>query len=199
MSLLATPAQLALFLDADVDEERANQLLAVASGEVRACTGQWLSWVENDVVRLDGEGSDVLLLPEVPVAAVVSVIEGHGDGTVLDGPDDASPVWEWNTDGILRRLDGAHFARRFRWYRVVYDHGWDPIPDEIVGVVLRAAGRALENPEGIRQETLGRYSYTLAGEQAGVGLYGPERDTLALYSLNERRGHAGTAAAGSGS
>lgn len=194
--LLATVAELRTFLDdPTLDEERAEFFLQIASGEARGYTGQLFDLVEDDEVILNGRGTRILLLPELPVLAVTEVLEGYGtvDEAVIAGPLGASPVYEWDEDGVLERIDGGVFRRRRRWYRVTYDHGYEVIPDDVKGVVLRAAGRAFYSPEGVRQETLGRYSYTLAGEQAGIGLYAPDRLELDPYRF-ETRGRAGTAA-----
>jgi hypothetical protein len=194
--LLATVAELRIFLDdPTLDEDRAELFLRIASGEVRGYTGQLFDLVENDEVILNGRGTRILLLPELPVLAVTEVLEAYAttDEATIAGPLDASPIYEWDEDGVLERIDGGVFRRRRRWYQITYDHGYATVPDEVKSVVLRAAGRAFENPEGIRQETLGRYSYTLAGEQAGIGLYAPDRRDLEPYR-HETRGRAGTAA-----
>lgn len=199
--LLATRDELALLLEletSEVPQARAELLLKLASAEVRAYTGNLFDFVENDEVLVNGSGSRVLLLPEAPVRAVTEVLEAAGrtTETVLAGPLAASPVWEWDEDGVLERIDGGVFARRRRFYSVTYDHGFDVVPDEVKGIVLQVAARAFLNPEGLKQETLGRYSYTLAGEAAGVGLYGPERGTLDSYFVS-RKMREGTASAGS--
>lgn len=196
--LLATKAELDLHLDDTLDAEAAAHFLRIASGEVRAYTGNLFDFVEDDVVILNGTGSSVLLLPEAPVSAVTEVLEAAGRTTeaALAGPLETSPVWEWDDDGVLERIDGGVFARRRRWYQVTYDHGFAAVPDEVKAVVLAAAARAIRNPEGLRQETLGRYSYTVAGESAGVGLYGPEREVLDPYFVS-RKMREGTPSAGS--
>lgn len=194
--LLATVAELRTFLDdPTLDEERSELFLRIASGEVRGYTGQLFDYVEDDEVILNGRGTKILLLPELPIVAVTEVLEGYAtaDQATVNGPLTTSPVYEWDEDGVLERIDGGVFRRRRRWYRITYDHGYPVVPDDLKGVVLRVAGRAFDSPEGVRQETLGRYSYTLAGEQAGIGLYEPDRMALDPYRF-ETRGRAGTAA-----
>jgi len=199
--LLATPAELRIFLDdPGLDEERATLFLRLASGEARGYTGNLFDWTEGDTVRLNGTGTPVLLLPEAPVDAVVELLEAPGTAheVELPGPTGASPVWEWDDDGVLERVDGGVFARRRRWYSVTYDHGFPVVPDEVKSVVIRVAARGYETPDGIRQEALGRYSYSLAGEQAGIGLYAPDRRDLDPYFVSSKM-RAGTAPSGSGS
>jgi hypothetical protein len=199
--LLATAEDLALFLDEDLDPARAELFLRLAGGEVRAATGNGFDFVEDEEIILDGKGTPVLLLPRIPVVDVSEVVElAYAGGTELelDPTSASSPGFEWSEDGILRRLDGGHFRRRFRAYRVTYSHGFEAVPDAVVGVVIRCAARAFENPDGIRQETLGRYSYTLAGEQAGIGLYAPDLRDLAPYMIGPgARPVSGTPAAAS--
>lgn len=204
MEPLASIEDLRGFLDDPLlDEELGLRMLRIASGEVRAYAGQDFTAVTDDDIVLDGTGTRVILLPELPVLDVSVVEEGAGgQRTPLDGPAAARPVWEWSVDGILRLVSPhGRWARRFRFYRVIYSHGYDPIPDEVIGVVLRIAARGVENPEGMRQESLGRYSYTTAGEQAGLGLYGPDRQTLDRggFVIGTPRGRSGSAGTGSGS
>jgi len=188
--LLATVPELAAFIQDDVDETDGELYLRLASGEVRGATGLLFDPVTDDTVRLSGKGSRILLLPEAPVSDVTAVVENAGSATpttlLLD-------VFDWDEHGVLERIDGGVFVRRRRFYSVTYDHGFAVVPDEVKAVVLRLAGRAITNPEGMRQESLGRYSYTLAGEQAGVGFYAPDLVDLEPYLLTKRM-RAGTAA-----
>lgn len=183
--LLASVAELELFLDDSLDRARAEFFLTIAGGEVRAATGNDFTLTRDDVVLLDGKGSTVLLLPQAPVLDVLELVEAPGRSieAILAGPETDRPAYEWNEDGILRRIDGKIFERRFRYYRATTDHGYLTTPDPVRGVVVRCAARAYENPEGTRQETLGRYSYTLAGEQAGIGLYGPDLRDLVPFGI----------------
>ena len=198
--LLATVAELRLFLeDPTLDEERSELFLRLASGEARGYTGNLFDSVEDDVVRLNGTGTSVLLLPEAPVADVSSIVQAVGlaDELELDLPGPtAAGVVEWDEDGVLERIDGGVFARRRRYYAVTYSHGFDVVPDEVKAVVLRVAARGFESPDGVRQEALGRYSYTVAGEAAGIGLYAPDRRDLDPYFVSSKM-RAGTAPSGS--
>lgn len=199
MELLASIPELELFLDeGPLDSARAGLLLTIASGEVRAATGNDFDLVEDDEILLSGRGSSVLLLPQAPVLEVVSLVEAPGSSSEreLAGPSSSSPAFEWSEDGILRRIDGGIFARRFRFYLATYDHGFADTPDEVKGVVLDLAGDSYLNPDGIRQETLGRYSYTVAGREAGVGLLRAHEDALAPYVVG-RRMRSGTPTPGS--
>lgn len=179
--LLATVPELETFLGEDLDAARAELFLRIASGEVRAATGNGFDFVEDEEIILDGRGSPVLLLPRIPVVEVTEVLElAYAGGTelALEPSSSASPGYEWSEDGILRRVDGGLFRRRFRAYQVTYSHGFTTVPDAVLGVVLSAAAHGYDSPEGLRSETLGRYSYTNAGSEAGVGLAGADLRTL---------------------
>jgi hypothetical protein len=204
--LLATAADLRLKLKdpAGFDVDEAELLLRIASGEVRAATGQLFDLVEDDVIILNGSGTRTLLLPRTPVLEVTELLEAYNtaDEVALEyspaSPHDVG--FEWSASGILRRLPaGTLFSSRYRWYRAVVSHGWDVVPDEVGGIVLGLVARVWGNPEGMRTESMGRYSYTLAGADAGIGLFQAELDALAPYMLDERGGQAGTPVAGSGS
>jgi len=187
--LLASPDELAVLLeDEPIGADQAALFLKIASGEVRAYTGNLFDLVEDDVVILNGTGTRVLLLPEAPVSDVGEVLEavGRTNALALGGPLTTSPSWEWDDDGVIERIDGGVFTRRRRFYQVTYSHGFEVVPDEVKGIVLSLASRSLLNPEGVRQETLGRYSYTLAGAAAGVGLHETELRTLDAYFVSTK-------------
>lgn len=153
MHNLASAVELRLFLELDETElpdDRAELILSVVSGLVRDEAHQLFDQVETDEVVLDGTGTDVILLPQLPVADVASVEE---NGTALvDGTD-----YDWSTNGVLRRLNGS-WVRRARYYTVVYSHGYANPPDGLKGIVLRVAARVVDNPEGLVQEAIGGYS-----------------------------------------
>lgn len=187
--LLASAGQLRTYLDlaeADLETERAELLLRIASGEVRAFTGRLFDEVVDEVRLLDGTGASTLMLPDAPVSDVAEVLEAAGtdNETELDGPGTSSPAWEWTSAGYLRRIDGGFFVRRLRWYQVTYDHGYATIPDDVLGVVLAVAGRAVGNPDGTKQEAIGRYSYTAAGDAAGIGLLEVDRTALVGWRID---------------
>lgn len=194
MGLLATVAELRIFLqDPDLDEEQARLFLTLASAEARAYTGNGFEWVEGDTIRLNGTGSPVILLPEAPVAAIIEIkaAAGTADAAVL-----ADDSFDWDQDGVVELRRGVFFRRR-RWYEVTYDHGFENIPDEVKGAVLGIAARGLENPDGVTQETLGAYSYTLAGGAAGVGLVAGDRIALDPYFISTKiREGSGTIGSG---
>lgn len=185
VELLAEPAELRRWLeldDTDVDalsEERATLLLEGASSSVLAfCKRSTFAEVEAEVV-LDGNGAFELLLPGAPVVALAAVTEDPA-GEALDLLDDV----EWSADGILRRLSGGRFARRFRWYGVTFTHGYPAIPEAVRNVVLRVAARAVGNPEGLATEGVGGYNAGFAFDDTRLPtLSAPDRRELGPFAL----------------
>lgn len=171
---------------ATFDPSTADLYLRLASNEVRAACGRTFDEVTDDVLLVDGTGTGTLLLPEPPITAVAEIVEAPG--TDYEAVLSATTAFEWSATGVLRRLDGRTFVRRFRWYRVTYSHGFADVPDEVAGVVLRVAARSMTNPRGLKQEAIGRYSFTVAGESAGVGLLPADLVALGDLVLPGRRG-----------
>ena len=199
MEALASVEDLETFLEHEVEDRAGARLkLELASGEVRAFCGQEFTPRTDDELVLDGSGTAVLLLPELPVLDVSLLELGPGGAReeLTEGSD-----FEWSENGILRTLRGV-WPRRFRYVRAVYSHGWEPIPDAVLSVVLGVAARSLEDPGGgFRSETIGRYSYTKAGADAGVGLFAPDRLTLERggFVIGSAPRVRSSSAAGSGS
>jgi hypothetical protein len=117
------------------ESARAETLLEMASGIVRGWTGQHLEYVANDTVDVTADVDGDLWLPERPVVAVISVTV---DGTVL-----AASAYEWFPSGQL--------VRGWSWWSsspvtVVYSHGFQTIPSDIVYVVADMVRAAMFGP-----------------------------------------------------
>lgn len=200
---LATKAELAAYLEvseASLDAAKAELMLELASDLVRDELDQRIDLVDGDTVDLLGTGTRVVLLPELPVVEVDSVTV-IGEGTVaddlLDGPDADRPEYraELGHDGrvgILRRLAGCWPAGRT--IRVVYSHGYaldgsggsTEVPGSIRLAVVRAAARGYVNPEGVTQESIGRYAVTY--QTVGLVLTATDRAGLARFYKGNRGG-----------
>lgn len=200
---LITPAELAAALgvsEGSLDADRTAWLLALASDLVRDELDQRIDYVEDDVAVLFGSGTTVLLLPELPVVDVTAVrilAEGSSTNEDLELDFELSDVevrLELGADGrtgILRRLNGVWPRRRL--IQVTYSHGYplgaDPsvVPGSIRLAAARASARGYYTTDGIRQETIGRYSVTYAAE-AGVILTDVDKSGLARYYKGTRAG-----------
>lgn len=186
MVAFATPQDLATFLHTPVDTAAAQLALDLASGTIRAATGQKFDRVLGDSVTLDGGGTSSILLPQQPVTAVTSV-----------------SITDWgffNYSYQVPALSWRLFAGRIRWVgaggwssgvggwsrlvTVVYDHGYTVVPDDVRQVCLTLAADTFTNPENLDQERVDDYQYRRTGRQQA----GRQLDDLAAlvrrYRLN---------------
>lgn len=164
----ATEADLEALVGHAVDTTRATLLLDLAEGEVLAAAGVPVYEQLGEVITVHGTGSDTILLPSYPVTAVASVTV---DGTLVD-----TDLYTWTRAGVLERVSGAWTVGRDN-VAVTYTHGYPAadIPSEFRLVTLKVAARALENPYGLTQESLGNLSRSWA---AGMELTEAERATV---------------------
>lgn len=175
MAPLADPVDLGLFLQAEVDEDTADLLLAVASGLIRAHVG-WSISEESGVTHVtQGDGGNLIWLPTKRLTGVTSV--------EVDGEPLAGDAYRWTSTGRLRRVAG-------RWpcleqsVEVVFTHGHDPVPDDVRGVCLALAGRLHSNPEGLRSWSVdGLMETNATGAETGLVLTEIEKRALDPYLL----------------
>lgn len=107
---------------------------------------------------LDGTGTRLLLLPAAPITAV-PVVEVDGQ-IVAD--------FAWSRTGVLHRL--AHWPDRLGCIRVVYSHGYDPVPEDVAEAVLTEAQYLLTVQPGIASMTVGGESLSFSAPAAGMPL-----------------------------
>lgn len=130
------------------NDDNARIAVDAACGTVRAFTEQMINYVADETITLDGQGTDILILPEWPVVDVSLVIEDdvvitdfsqHDDGTLIR-------VWPWRV--------GRNNIE------VTYSHGWQEVPSQVRIVALNLAQRLFEfgGGGGIASETIGSYS-----------------------------------------
>lgn len=148
----ATSADLATRLKrtfSSAESDQADLLLAGATAEIRALTGQWISEVVDDVFTTDAPLSRVLWLPERPVTSVASVTV---DGTAV-------------TDFHRR---GSRLIRSAPWATcegsevvVVNTHGYndeDERFDLARSACMAMAGPQMGNPQNLKSETIDDYT-----------------------------------------
>lgn len=154
----------------------AQVALAGAQTVVKTFCHQDLEEVLGDVVILEGNGRDVLLLPEFPVSALTNVVI---EDDTFDGTDDDNVrVVE---AGLMYRLDGGTWTGGIQNITVTYSHGYadsDEAWDAIKVVVLSVAGRLFEQG-GASSENLGGYSINYFA--TGPDLTEGEKCVLAPY------------------
>ena len=150
---IATVGDLEFWIGRIIDDtDAAQQAIDIASSIVITYCNHSIEQVSNDVIVLDGNGTNTLLLPAYPVTNVDSI---EVDGEALD-PDD----YKWSSKGWIKRVDGLLFPNQPGIIEVTYDHGYASVPDAIKGVVLSLAARINDGSSGIKQETIGSYSVT---------------------------------------
>lgn len=168
-----TITDLANFLQVTIDAGNAAATRAIAEATAAIVTycGQTIEKVEDDEYTFDvPAGQSKLFLPELPVIAVSEVVE---DGEELDADDH----YKLGNHGILYRVN-AKWVSGIQIVTVTYDHGYATIPEIVKDVCVRAAARsyqsglraaALAGVPGVSATSLGDYSVSYSGEQAGGG------------------------------
>lgn len=164
------------------EETRLAVLIDDASAAVRAYTGQQITLVEDDTVRLKVIGGKVHL-PQHPVIAVSAV--DSVTGTALSFTWHGGPLVALST---VNAFDVDAFTACATYVDVTYDHGYSTIPADIVAVVAQMAGRALGTTPGeggVQSESIGGYNYSIGAAAAagGIGMLPAERAVLDRYKL----------------
>jgi hypothetical protein len=165
---LATVAQLAAYLQEPIpdDDPSAVLFLQIASGMVRDYLQQQITQTVDDVVYVDPSDGFVILLPELPVTDV-SLVE------TFDGTDwTTSPVTNYGVSKRLGIISALPFTG-FQWpcepesWRVTYTHGYETVPDSIIGATLGVAARAYASAAGADMERIGGYQVKYSMEADG--------------------------------
>lgn len=157
---------------------RASRLLAVASNMIRRETGQFISLVADDVLTWRGTAGNVML-PERPVVEVSSV---SLDGTALDASG-----YYLAGDVLIRGGTyqgwpslGYGFGDASQVLEVVYTHGYDEVPGDVVAVCLEVVARVWTNPGAVVASSIGQVQTTYSVQPvSGMLLTDVERATLA--------------------
>lgn len=170
MAMYASAAELASYLQKDLDTATATQALTLASGEFSSAAETW--WAATTVTwTVDVDGSGVLEPPFKPITAVSAV---RVNGTPITG-------WSLRNNRVYRP---AGFGYRFSWppdyAEVDLTHGFTgTVPDDVKLSVLEIAAGIYENPTGIGSETIGSYTVRYNGTPILPGR--PWREVAADY------------------
>jgi hypothetical protein len=192
MANFASVADVAAFLQVEISTPgqvaACEWALTEASAAVRAYCRQMIELVEDDEITLDYRiyGSNRLLLPELPVVEVASIVE---NGVTLTEGD-----YKLGSNGILHRV-GSYWYYGVQTIAIKYSHGYDPIPDMIVAVTVRAASRAFQaglraadadGVLGVQSKSLGDFSVAYTADAAsGEGSMGVSAARMLLLSEKE--------------
>ena len=183
MVALATTDELAAVMARDLsatDLLRAERLLDIASAKVRTHTGQtFTKTTTTDTLPVRNRK---VRLPQRPVVEVSAVTDLN----------DIAVTFEWDGRNVLElaAFDLDWFERearrsRLKSVKVTYEHGYDPIPADVIGVVCDLAAAAMDTPpeqSGVQSETLGPFSMSSGSKYPGVLLTQAMKDSLAPYT-----------------
>lgn len=163
MAAFATPAELASFLQRDLDTATATLALENASQQIRDYVGWSVSEEVDREVTLDGTGGPYLWLPTKHLTDVSTVVENGVTLTVVDD-------FDWSSRGYLIR--SGRWTCRPRAVVVTFTHGWPDGSEKLRtarSVCLSLAGSIYDNPGGVRSYTVDDVSETYAGASADLG------------------------------
>jgi hypothetical protein len=173
--LLADPARLAAWLPVPADDPKLLEALRSASSRFAGAVRHPVRLVTGDTTTLYGDCTDRLLLPAAPVLVVTSVTV---DGVALA----AGTEYKVRRDaGVLRRIGGVWDD----WAEVdvVWDHGYDPIPEDVQEVVIDQARTIFRVQPGVQTVQAGGEAITY-GAQAAVGVTSQWSTAVEKYQLN---------------
>lgn len=134
---------------------KAQMALAQATDMIRAALGgQQITKVTGDTVTLAGNGRRILQLPQIPVTAVTSVTINLGGAY----PNQLTPDVHYTWDGATGLLTALAYPWPRDWdVTVVYSHGYDTVPDDLIRLCASVADKILAGTVGVKavQESIG--------------------------------------------
>jgi hypothetical protein len=146
------------------DDERLEQ----AEGIVRDYCGWHIAPPRTDTVRILTDRRDLpILLPSLYVTGIVSVTD---QGTLLD-----SDVYDFTTEGLLRRTDGNVWACGSGVIEVQFVHGYADPPPAVTRAVQSVAAQL---PNGLKSKTAGPFSESYLNDLSPM-----DRSTLSKYRI----------------
>jgi hypothetical protein len=126
------------------------------------------------VILLDGNGTELLLLPAAPFTTIAVEVDGEA----------VTDYTASTRAGVLRR--SALWPDGLENIQVTYTHGYATIPGAIQDAVLEQAAIQARVPAGVQQETAGTQSITW-GLAATTGVTQKWADAVNLYRLGGER------------
>ncbi|MEV7959305.1 mobile element protein [Streptomyces sp. NPDC088252] len=172
---LADPAELAVWLQVPEDDPRLLAALRAATRRFRGAVRHPVSLVKGDTVFLDGSGRQLLQLPAAPIVVLHQV--------AIDG--------QAVTDYQAKRRSGQLYrcAGWPDWAEVTvsYDHGQDPVPEEVSEAVIDQARAIYRLDPAIQQITTGTESVSFAAT-AAVGITSQWQAAVEAHRLNRGDG-----------
>lgn len=175
--MLASLADYAARYGAPADPTQVETELDAASSLVQEVAKQDLVRIVDDVVEVEGDGSDLLQLPQLPSISVSQVLV---DGVELDASG-----WRLIAGGHGQLLREHGCWPEARPVTVTNTHGFDPIPGWIVSLVCAMVQRATreETIEGISQESTGAQSIAYVSTAAGAAIWVTRGEAARLENI----------------
>lgn len=155
----------------EVEEDRAEALLTLATNLIQQEVDQLVEKVAGDELLRRGTGSSRLRLPERPVISVASVTLG---GTAV-----SSDEWYVEGDELVRTTGG--WGSPDEVLKIVYTHGYETIPPALKAVCLGMVGRVWVNPGMTSEEAEGE-ARTVYSSRGDVGLMLTDRERAFVKS-----------------
>lgn len=153
------------------DDDLALIAIDSACTMIRNLASQRLDLVEDETILTNGEGTDVILLPELPIVSVSSV---ERDDVEVDSDD----YLVAGKSGRLVKKSGVWRSGKGN-YSVTYTHGFSEIPSDLRVVTLQLAARIYD--QGLaKAEQVGNYQITYAAPEP-MGLSPRELSIVAKY------------------
>ncbi|WP_326728970.1 hypothetical protein [Streptomyces phaeochromogenes] len=189
---LATLQQLRDYLPGRVIPDASGELaLRLASAAIRNRTKQTITFVAGETVILTG-GERVLKLPQRPLVVddanpltVVELLDGNGfEVPAIEGNDFVIMGSElhrgenWPTSRLMGWPRGQPVGIWADRVRVLYSHGEQEIPDDLMGICLDLASATLANPNRLRSESAGATAVTYTVETFGTGSLTADHEKL---------------------
>jgi hypothetical protein len=175
-----------------IEEARVTALIADASSAIRRFTKQDFTRRQTTVgIRPIGNKIKLAQKPVISVQSITvrlpgSVTDALIPGWYWDGPG-SDEIWLTDGGSIINLAEELTFALEWQTpiCQVTYTHGYDIVPDDIIGVVCSMVTRLITAPGlgGVISENVGEYSYRLsdAAAQGPMALTAAEKDILKDY------------------
>ena len=166
MTALATPEELAGFMQRDLDRYSAEQALASASARVRALTEQTFDLITDDEITIEAHDCGDIYLPQRPVVSVTSVT-GRDYLTVEETTLTAGE--HYVLIGSRLRLLYSLSSVWPQILTVVYTHGYATIPDDVKDATMEVAAGRYGNPRNAKSEGVGPFTISFDRSQVEPG------------------------------
>lgn len=184
MTQLATPTELASYLQQDLDASTANLVLTLASARFEYVAGTKFSPTAM-TYQVEGRGQPVIALPRTPVISVSAV---RVAGATLAASEYTLVIANLYRVIGWGRIYGPTIATAPYvgfppdLVEVDFTYGYASVPDDVKGAVLESAGAAYDNPDAsVVAEQIDDYSVRTAAGTGGFKLTPGAQELAELY------------------